>query len=513
MAVKLPGPLVRTNFLDPTQGNYPTAGNPNLAGFDPKNVLPRSGPTSHGEDKVDVEQYNRPVGQLHGNGMHGAGVAWGFQVSATVGQTGVTFAPGVALEPAGRHIYLALNGQAEIGPTADQPGANPNLVSVTGAGVVLPTLPLTGDYFAVVQWWETFDQASWINSGGQVAQFNHTPWLQLVQAANYNPDLHVVLGKVHLDAQSKVTALSYGDVGGRQRTSVTVPAQSIHFRRAVNSAGPKADSLPWGEMRAREGGGLQIASDFIAAQTSGGVESVVIDTPNGTLKVGTQGLEGDVWVLDAQGNFAVTLDSGPAQVLVGGPGNAGKVRVKNAQRADLITLDGASGDMWFMGKLQDPNHQHNGIGHDLLKWLPELTGGGFTALHRHLNSGDATQAHVVWLYATGGARGSVSDQKSVFFPSGPRNVFACIAITSINPYGGLDDDDALLPEVYRVDGNDHRADGYRFGGNPNHLGSDGDDANLRAPFFSGFAQTIEFRLRSLNDQNVGAIGIVFPQTV
>jgi len=73
-----------------------------------------------------------------------------------------------------------------------------------------------------------FDQASWINSGGQVSQFNHTPWLQLVQAANYNPDLHVVLGKVHLDAQSKVTALSYGDVGALQRTSVTVPAQSIH---------------------------------------------------------------------------------------------------------------------------------------------------------------------------------------------------------------------------------------------------------------------------------------------
>src|SRR5215472_15117854 len=146
MAIKRPDPLVRTNFLDPTQPNYATAGNPNLAGFDPKSVLPRSGATSHGEDKVDVELYNRPVGQLHGTGMHGAGVAWGFQLSATVGQTGVTFVPGIALDPPGRHIYLAVNGQAEIGPTADQPGANPNLVTVAAAGAVLPTVSLTGDY-------------------------------------------------------------------------------------------------------------------------------------------------------------------------------------------------------------------------------------------------------------------------------------------------------------------------------------------------------------------------------
>ncbi len=508
MAVKRPGPLVRTNFLDPTQGNYPTAGNPNLAGFDPKNVLPRSGPTSHGEDKVDVEQYNRPVGQLHGNGMHGAGVAWGFQVSATVGQTGVTFAPGVALEPAGRHVYLVVQGQAEIGPTADQPGANPNLVTVAGAGVVLPTVPLTGDYFAVVQWWETFDQASWINSGGQVAQFDHTPWLQLVQAANYNPDLHVVLGKVHLDAQSKVTALSYGDVGALQRTSVTLPAQSVHFRRAVNSAGPKADSLPWGEMRAREGGGLQIASDFITAQSSAGLEPMIMNTGNGVLQVGTAGQHGEVWAINAQGNFAVTMYAGQtAEVIVGGPGNAGKVRVKNAQRTDLITLDGASGDMWFLGKLQDPNHQHNGIGHDLLKWLPELTGGGFTALHRHLNSGDATQAHVLWMHVAGGSKNDPVQILPISLPRRTR-VYAYITITSMDPYDGFDRDDGVFAEVYRIDNQDPRSQ-YWFDGD--HLGPDGDDANLRAPMCVADAQTITFRLRSTNDCEVWAMAVVIPQ--
>jgi hypothetical protein len=240
---------------------------------------------------------------------------------------------------------------------------------------------------------------------------------------------------------------------------------------------------------------LQIASDFITAQTSGGIESVVIDTPSGTLKVGNQGIEGDIWVLDDKGNFAVTLDSGPAQVLVGGPGNAGKVRVKDANRTDLITLDGASGDMWFLGKLQDPNHQHNGIGHDILKWLPPME----------------VPAQILWLYASGPAGGGNEvDIQTVSFPS-PRGVFAFIAMTSINSLGGFDSDDALLAEIYRVNGNDFRNDGWRFGGNPNHLGNDGDDANLRGPVFVGTAQTIDFRLRSLNDQEVGAVAVVLPQ--
>src|SRR2546423_785272 len=124
MAVTQPGPLKRTIYLDPTQGNYATDGNPDSPGFNPQNVKPRSGATAHGENKVDMEQYFRPLERIHSSGGHGPGVAWGLAVSAVRGQQGVTIAPGVMIDKTGKHVYLAKDGQAEIGPSADNPNVN-----------------------------------------------------------------------------------------------------------------------------------------------------------------------------------------------------------------------------------------------------------------------------------------------------------------------------------------------------------------------------------------------------
>lgn len=406
MAIKPPAPLIRTNYIDPTQGNYQTNGNPDSSGFDPSTVLPRSGVTSHGENKVDMEQYFRPLERLHASGAHGAGVAWGLKASSTLGQQGVTVAPGVALDAAGKHAYLAQGGQAEIGPTADNPNVNPDLVAVSSTGSVLPTAGFTGDYFVTIQWWETFDSATYISSGGVVCQFNDTPWLRLLKAADYNPDAQVILAKVSLDVSGNVTALTYGDPGGLQRYSVSLPAQTLRLHRATNLAGPSVDSPAWGEVRAREGGGIQlavshgadlvevlrddgksqgnfnkmaIAAEYIAARQANGAESVVIDTESAVLKVGTTGNEGDVIVTDAAGNLAVTLDGSPAQVVVGGPNNNGAVRIKDAERRDSIRLDGKTGDMLFRGVLRDD------LGGFLMNHLQmrELVGGQHTALHTH----------------------------------------------------------------------------------------------------------------------------------
>jgi hypothetical protein len=487
-----------------------------------------------------MEQYFRSVERVHGSGAHGAGIASGLQVSATIGQAGVTIAPGSALDPTGKHIYLAVTGKAEIGPTADNPGVPPDLVTVAANGVVLSTAGFTGYFLVVVQWRETFDSTLFQNSQFTTAQYNHTPWVRLVKAADFNPDVHVVLAKATLDNNGLVTALTYGDVGGLQRGGVTLPAQALHLTRAVNRAGPLIDTAPWGELRSREGGGVQLTvangpdlveimrsdggsfsklavnSDQITGRLPNGVETIGINMLPPLMDIGTSGHPGRLLVRDIQGTPVMTLDGGFAQASVGAALHPGKISVLGAEQNAPIVLEGEPGDIFFRGKLQDPNHSHNGIGHDLLKFLPELTGGGFTTLHRHLNSGDATQAIVAGtfpnlMFVDGGSLNDPVVIQTITLPARTR-VFALIAITLLDEYGGFDSDDGVFAEIYQVDGQDHRGDGYRFG-NRTHLGNDGDDANVRAPFFSGDAQTVTFRLRSLNDCRAWALAVVFPQAV
>jgi len=89
-------------------------------------------------------------------------------------------------------------------------------------------------------------------------------------------------------------------------------------------------------------------------------------------------------------------------------------------------------------------------------------------------------------------------------------IFASIVITSVFPINGaVDSDDALIAEIYRVDGRDYRWGGYLFGNSKS--GGDGDDRNVRSPVFEGVAQTITFRLRSTDDCEVGALAIVYMQ--
>ena len=366
MAPTPPGPLARSNYLSWPPGPYQADADPNNPAFDPANVVPVAG---SGSAALDTEQYYRPLEQLHGSGLHGAGIAFGLQISAMAGQPNVIVMPGLALDTGGRHIYLSVGGSAEIGPSADVPNTPPDLIPVTASGAVLPTAGLAaGTYYVVAQWRETWS-AQGSNSNQNTDFYTDTPWLRLVTAAGYQPDTQVILGQVVLEISGGVPVVQsagYGDVGGLQRTAVSLPAQALALKRAVTTSAPGADTASWGAVRARESGGVEIAvargSDQVAlVNDAGGNFSTLavganqatfgsaanpginLNGAEATIFVGTPGNYGDVLVSDGAGHLAVALVGDTGHVIVGGPTLDGQVRVMNSGAADTMMLNGANG--------------------------------------------------------------------------------------------------------------------------------------------------------------------------
>jgi len=374
MSTPLPGPLARPNYLSWPPGPYQPDADPNSPAFDPATATPAASYPLDGDVSLDDEQYHRPLERLHGMGMHAAGVAFGLQLSCVIGQPGATIAPGLALDPAGRHIYLAAGGQAEVGLSPVTGSANPaTLLTVSPTGVVVPTIMpnppggnyAAGTYYVVAQWRETWNPTGAVSTHNN-STYNDTPWLQLVTAVTYGPDQQVILGQVVLDANGNVTSAGYGDVGGLQRTSVSLPAQSLQLQRAVTTGGSGADTAPWGAVRAREAGGVEIAvaksTDQINLLNGGGGNfaalavsadqatfgdltnpGINLDGAQATIYVGAPGNYGDVLVADGAGHRSVSLVGDTAHVIVGGETLNGEVRMLNAQAADTMALNGETG--------------------------------------------------------------------------------------------------------------------------------------------------------------------------
>jgi hypothetical protein len=287
--------LQRTTYRDPT-----TPGNP-----------VRAGSPTRAENALDMDQYYRPLERIHGTSLHGWGVASGLSVSATLNSPNstLTVLPGVALDSNGRHISLAVGGNAEIGPSADAPGANPTLVPVAATGVSFP-IPATasGDKYLTIQFWETFDTDGFQNLG--TFRYFHTPWLRLLDVAGFvNDGSRIVLAKVSLGtgaAAGQVTALA-SDV----RQATDLPVGSIHLlKSSATSAAANAEAVQAAEagmIRAYGGGGIDVTvpnpsdeihlerddggnfakvslgAEKIVARQGNGAESVVIDTEAGNI--------------------------------------------------------------------------------------------------------------------------------------------------------------------------------------------------------------------------------------
>lgn len=508
-------PMVRTIYTDPTA---------------PTNPPPvRTGATAHSESMVDQVKYAQPLERVHGSGLHDWGIGEGMAISATLNQPGVHVLPGIAMDTAGRHISLAETGKAEIGPDADNPAVAPNLTPVLASGAVLPTAGLNGSFFVSVRWRETFDADLWNSSNQTIFQMLHTPWLKLELAAGINDatddGTRIMLGRVTLNA-GNVTALTH-----ERRREAGLPAGSLKFWRGETTSGApnlKADNTFTAELRARAAGGLEVkvpgatdqvefkrdggniakvafGADLVVGRTANGIETVVIDTVHGNITLGTQGVEGDVVVMDGHNRRVFVVDGSTASLTIGANGNEGDIRVMDAVGQPSMRVDGSAGDVIFRGLLRDPAGSHAGIGHARLKFLPELTNGGLTNLHRHFNPGDASRARVDWLFTN---RNSPTATLDISFPSA-RAMTAYVSLAFTDPLDGFDSADLIAPEIYRIDGQDFRSFGYVFGGS--QTGADGDDANCRSPVFQGTASKVTFRLRSFVNVDCIAACVVFPE--
>ena len=141
----------------------------------------------------------------------------------------------------------------------------------------------------------------------------------------------------------------------------------------TTSTPPGADTVPWGAVRARESGGVEIAvakgGDQVALLNDGGGNfstlavganqatfgnpanpSINLNSAEATISVGGHNQRGEVIVHDIANHAAITLAGDSGHVIVGGQSMTGKVRVLNgagatsdSQVKEVITLDGSNG--------------------------------------------------------------------------------------------------------------------------------------------------------------------------
>lgn len=133
-------------------------------------------------------------------------MAEGLTVSAVSGQAGLTVAPGVAFDAAGRLIVLAAGGSGVVDPFAGGQVQGVATVPVTQDGLVFATDGISGDFLLTVTWREVFNQGQ----AGNVPVLVHAPWLRLTATAGFGDDEQVVLARAALDSAGLVTALSAG---------------------------------------------------------------------------------------------------------------------------------------------------------------------------------------------------------------------------------------------------------------------------------------------------------------
>jgi hypothetical protein len=292
------------------------------------------------ESARDMDDCYLPLGRVHGSSLHGWGIASGLKVTASVGSQNLNVLPGVASDAAGQHISLALNGNAEIGPTANAPGAAPDLTGVPPSGAVMPTNGLSGTFYLTIQFWEWFQ--GYIDPNidpNDYYKYVHTPWLRL-QATAPTDGSAIVLAKVTLDNAWKVTSLTR-DAG----VGAFLPAESIHLSKAVNHPSPNlsVDNAPTGKVSSHPAGGIELkcenSNDQVHFVRTDGSDGVTINAGSGILNVGATGVGGTINVIDGASS-AVIVDGSYATISVGRTNNWGEIDVYDNNGRLAVASDG-----------------------------------------------------------------------------------------------------------------------------------------------------------------------------
>lgn len=84
-----------------------------------------------GVEDFETEQgYHRGKMRLHNGWLHGAGVVWGFRVSADVERGELRVSRGLAIDPAGRELYLPVDACLDVGKWYASHAADRDLTAV-----------------------------------------------------------------------------------------------------------------------------------------------------------------------------------------------------------------------------------------------------------------------------------------------------------------------------------------------------------------------------------------------
>lgn len=215
------------------------------------NPTPRTGLTSRAESRTDVEGYLLAADDARNAAFHSSGIAAGLQVSVTIGATGVTVAPGTAVDLTGRVVVLAEGGTAIVDPLVGPTGVqNIPTVPVTAAGVTVDTAGLTGDFLITLTWREV-EEAS-----GGLLLLRQAPWIRLVDPVTYVDDgLQLVLAAVTLDTGGAVGLL---ETGPRRLSSSTTGRLELRLPTGDPATGAPVGQTPAAELTARLDGGVDL---------------------------------------------------------------------------------------------------------------------------------------------------------------------------------------------------------------------------------------------------------------
>ena len=326
-------PLVRTEYWNVSQSP----------------PIPRTGSTARGESITDMEGYLLPAAQTLASSLSGGGVAEGLAVSAVSGQAGLTVAPGVAFDAAGRLIALAAGGSAVVDPNAGGQVQDVATVPVTQDGLVFATDGISGDFLLTVTWREVFSQGQ----VGNASVLVHAPWLRLTAVTGFADDEQVVLARASLDSAGLVTGLSAGVTQadgslspGRQ--SLVTQGTQVTLR-APGPAGAQGTGLAIGDetvgtLLARDQATLELAAgqgsvsvvaaglSVRAADDPQGTHDIALDAATSTLTAGTLQVGGT--------QSGVSLSAGPAAGELGV--SAARLAVRAADGTERISLDGTT---------------------------------------------------------------------------------------------------------------------------------------------------------------------------
>ncbi len=181
------------------------------------------------EDFTAEQAYHIRMRRLHNRVSHTPGIATGLLLSAVVGSSSVTIAPGIAVDNLGQELVQVASGAVDIGTLANKTAF---ITIAYGEQQTNPTSE-TG----------VTDSTRW----------TETPVIEASDTAPSNPTLKLILGQVKIDAGGKVAALpDNGAATGRLSAGVVAGDLNANSAKLTSGLQVGTDILVTGRVDGRD---------------------------------------------------------------------------------------------------------------------------------------------------------------------------------------------------------------------------------------------------------------------